>query len=327
MAHTQDRSAPAAPATVSFGLNEQLDIAAEAIRTHLGPRQPTVGLVLGSGLGSYADRLKDAVAIDYGDIPRFPVSTVPGHAGKLVVGEAGGVMCAAMQGRVHFYEGLDMRGVVFPIRTLIRLGIKTFVITNAAGGVNPSYTPGDLVLIADHINLLPEHPLRGDNDERLGPRFPDMTQAYAPELRALARVVARHQGITPHEGVYCGLQGPSYETPAEIKMLQNLGADLVGMSTVPEVIVARHMGARVLGISCVTNLAAGIGTEPLSHEEVTQTAAKVRERFIGLLDGILEAIGREGTDKPVERVSADVGTGKIEKSGKAKASKADKGDK
>ncbi len=291
MAHTKDRQAPIA--TVSFALNEQLDIAAESIRAQIGRREPTVGLVLGSGLGAYAERLQDQVAIDYGDIPRFPLSSVSGHAGRLVVGNAGGVTCAAMQGRVHYYEGQDMRNVVFPLRALIRLGIRTFIITNAAGGVNATYSPGDLVLISDHINLIPEHPLRGDNDERIGPRFPDMTDAYAPELRALARVVARHQGLPAHEGVYCALQGPSYETPAEVRMARTLGADLVGMSTVPEVIVARHMGARVLGISCVTNLAAGISGQKLSHEEVTQTAARVRERFIALLDGILEAIGRE----------------------------------
>ena len=291
MAHTQDRST--VPTMVSFALVDQLDIAAQSIRAQLGARRPTVGLVLGSGLGSYADRLHEQVAIEYGDIPRFPVSSVAGHAGRLIVGDAGGVTCAAMQGRVHYYEGQDIGSVVFPIRTLIRLGVKTFIITNAAGGCNPAYVPGDLVLISDHINLIPDHPLRGENDERLGPRFPDMTQAYSPELRALARVVARHQGLAPHEGVYCAMQGPSYETPAEINMVRALGGDLVGMSTVPEVIAARHMGARVLGISCVTNLAAGMSGQPLSHEEVTETAARVRERFVALLDGILEAIGRE----------------------------------
>jgi len=291
MPHTKDRHAPVA--TASFSLHDQLDIAATAIRAQIGKRKPTVGLVLGSGLGAYADRLSDAVALDYGDIPRFPISTVTGHAGRLIVGDAGGVTCAAMQGRVHFYEGQDMGSVVFPVRTLVRLGIKTIIITNAAGGVNAAYTPGDLVLISDHINLLPEHPLRGENDERIGPRFPDMTEAYAPELRALARVVARHQGLAAHEGVYCAMQGPSYETPAEIRMARALGGDLVGMSTVPEVIAARHMGARVLGISCVTNMAAGITGQPLSHQEVTEVATKARERFVALLDGILEAIGRE----------------------------------
>jgi purine-nucleoside phosphorylase len=291
MAHTKDRLSPAA--TVSFSLNEQLDIAAEAIRAHIGARQPTVGLVLGSGLGSYADKLKDPVALDYGDIPRFPLSTVAGHAGRLVVGSSGGVTCAAMQGRVHFYEGQDMRNVVFPLRALVRLGVKTIIVTNAAGGVNPRYKPGDLVVITDHINFLPEHPLRGDNDDRLGPRFPDMTDAYAPELRALAKEVAAKQDLALEEGVYCAMQGPSYETPAEIRMLRTLGGDLVGMSTVPEVIVARHMGVRVLGISCVTNLAAGISDKPLSHEEVTETASRVRERFVGLLDGILAALGKE----------------------------------
>jgi purine-nucleoside phosphorylase len=195
-----------------------------------------------------------------------------------------------MQGRVHFYEGHDLKTVTFPIRTLITLGCKTLIITNAAGGTNSSYSPGDLVLINDHINLMPEGPLRGENDDRLGPRFPDMTRAYDPELRQLARKVAERQSIDVWEGVYAGLPGPSYETPAEIRMLHKMGADLVGMSTVPEVIVANHQGARVLGISCVTNMAAGITGEKLSHAEVTETATRVRDKFTSLLEGILKEL-------------------------------------
>jgi purine-nucleoside phosphorylase len=253
-----------------------------------------VGLVLGSGLGAYADKLHDAVAIDYRDIPYFPVSTVHGHAGRLVVGRAGGPtgpVCAAMQGRVHFYEGHEMTRVTFPIRVLARLGCATFVITNAAGGCNPAYAPGDLVAITDHLNLMPSSPLRGTNEERFGPRFPDMTVAYAPELRALAHEAARGLGFELREGVYCGLPGPTYETPAEIRMVRTLGGDLVGMSTVPEVIVARHMGAKVLGISCVTNLAAGMSGQPLSHDEVTEVASRVRARFVSLLDAVLTRLG------------------------------------
>jgi purine-nucleoside phosphorylase len=200
-------------------------------------------------------------------------------------------MCAAMQGRVHYYEGHDLAKVTLPIRVLVALGCTTLVVTNAAGGVNTSYAPGELVMIADHLNLLPASPLRGANDERLGPRFPDMTQAYDPALRALARRVGQRLGLDLKEGVYACGQGPAYETPAEVRMARALGADLVGMSTVPEVIVARHQGARVLGVSCVTNMAAGISGQPLSHDEVTETAARVRERFIALLDGILHDLG------------------------------------
>ncbi len=266
---------------------DALAAAAESIRRRIGGRRPAVGLVLGSGLGGFADRLTDAVAIPYGEIPGFPVSRIPGHAGRLVVGNAGALTCVAMQGRVHFYEGHDLKLVTFPIRTLILLGARTLVITNAAGGVNTSYAPGDLVLLTDHLNLMPEGPLRGENDERLGPRFPDMTRAYDPALRALAHRAAAAAGASLREGVYAALPGPSYETPAEIRMLRALGADLCGMSTVPETIVANHQGARVLGISCVTNMAAGITGAALSHEEVTETATRVRATFTKLLDGIL----------------------------------------
>jgi purine-nucleoside phosphorylase len=282
---------------------DEVTAAAAAVRSRLGGRAPTVGLVLGSGLGSWADRLGDAARIDYKDIPGFPVSTVHGHAGKLVVGTSGGTVCAAMQGRVHYYEGHELPRVVFPVRTLIALGCTTLIVTNAAGGVNAAYAPGDLVLIADHLNLLPSSPLRGENDERLGPRFPDMTQAYDPALRQLAREVARGLGFEAKEGVYACSQGPAYETPAEVRMARALGADLVGMSTVPEVIAARHMGARVLGISCVTNLAAGLSGQPLSHDEVTETAARVRERFTALLDGVVAGLATGPAAGPAARLA------------------------
>ena len=276
--------------TWTLPLFEQVNVATESIKHAIGARRPTIGLVLGSGLGAFADELQNAVALDYGDIPHFPVSSVEGHAGRLVVGELHGLQIAAMQGRVHFYEGHDLIKVTFPIRTLVHLGCKTLIITNAAGGIDTNMTPGDLVLIKDHLNLFPESPLRGAHDDRLGPRFPDMTRAYAPELRELARKAGRSIGVTLRDGVYAGSPGPAYETPAEVKMLRTMGADLAGMSTVPEVIVANHQGARVLGISCVTNLAAGITGAKLSHDEVTETATRVRKTFVGLLGAILKAM-------------------------------------
>lgn len=287
------RTSRAGRSTLKIPYYDRVQLAATIVRGRLGDRQPTVGLVLGSGLGGYAERLDDAVALDYADIPNFPVSTVPGHAGRLVVGATRGVVCAAMQGRVHFYEGHDLKIVTFPVRTLVALGCRTLIITNAAGGVNPELRPGDLVLLRDHLNLLPESPLRGENDERLGPRFPDMTNAYAPGLRALAARAGKKLGLELREGVYACLPGPSYETPAEIRMLRVLGADLCGMSTVPEAIVANHNGARVLGLSCVTNMAAGITGAPLTHDEVTETAARVRDTFTRLLDEILAELAAE----------------------------------
>lgn len=269
-------------------LYDRLQAAAAHIRDRVAPRRPRIGLILGSGLGAYADTLEDAVAIDYGDIPGFPRSTIVGHAGKLVVGTRGGVTCAAMQGRVHFYEGHSAETVVFPARTLVALGADTLLITNAAGGLR--HQPGTLMVLRDHLNLFPDHPLRGLNDERIGPRFPDMSEAYDAGLRAVAHRVAARLGVELAEGVYAGQSGPAYETPAEVRMLGALGADAAGMSTVPEVIAARHMGARVLGISCITNKAAGLSDQPLSHEEVTETAARVRATFIALLDGILEEL-------------------------------------
>jgi purine-nucleoside phosphorylase len=273
-------------------LYDQVQEAADYIRAHSGDHRPTVGLILGSGLGGYADSLEKSVVLDYGVIPHFPVSRVSGHAGRLHIGQRSGVTCVAMQGRVHMYEGHRAAHVAFPTRVLIALGAKTLIITNAAGGLNREWAPGTLMLIRDHINFLPDHPLRGANDERLGPRFPDMTRAYAPELRDLARAAAQEVGVPIEEGVYIASTGPTYETPAEVRMQQLLGADATGMSTVPEVIVANHMGARVIGISCITNKAAGITGDALSHAEVTETAGRVRVSFERLLDGILAALAR-----------------------------------
>lgn len=273
-------------------LHDQLMAAAAAVRERAPGAKPSVGLVLGSGLGSYADRLERAVAVPYEQIPGFAPSTVPGHAGRLVLGKRAGVSCAAMQGRIHFYEGHSARQVAFPARTLIALGARTLILTNAAGGL--CHPPGTLMLIRDHINLFPDHPLRGPNDDRVGARFPDMGQIYPQALRDLARDAAAEAGVELAEGVYAGSSGPSYETPAEVRMLATLGADATGMSTVPEAIAAAHMGARVLAISCITNWAAGLGAgAPLSHEEVTETADRVRDRFEALLDGILARLAEE----------------------------------
>jgi purine-nucleoside phosphorylase len=278
----------------SDDLYDRVHAAAAVVRARLGGRTPAVGLILGSGLGGFADRLADPVRIDYGELPGFPVSKVHGHAGRLVIGERGGATCVAMQGRVHLYEGHRAVDVAFPARVLVALGAKVLIVTNAAGGLNPAWPPGTLMLIRDHLDFLRDHPLRGPNDERLGPRFPDMTTAYAPELRALVKDVAAAQGVALAEGVYVAMPGPCYETPAEVRMLQIVGGDATGMSTVPEVIVARHMGARVIGISCITNQAAGITGAALSHDEVTETATRVRATFEGLLDGILAALATRG---------------------------------
>jgi purine-nucleoside phosphorylase len=276
-----------------MGLYDQVQAAAQAIRAKVGAA-PQVGLILGSGLGAYADKLASATRIDYGDIPGFPRSHVQGHAGRLVIGETQGVRCVAMQGRVHMYEGHSAQTVAFPARVLVALGAKILIITNAAGGLNPAWAPGTLMLLRDHIDMLRDHPLRGPNDDRLGPRFPDMTHAYAPELRALVLEAAASAGIALQQGTYVAMPGPTYETPAEVRMLQTLGADATGMSTVPEVIVARHMGARCIGISCITNHAAGITGEELSHAEVTETATRVRATFERLLDTILATLAARG---------------------------------
>ena len=281
------------------GLYEEVQLAAQAVRERgLGEAVPRVGLILGSGLGGYADKLGPlpsghSCAIDYGAIPGFPRSHVVGHRGRLVAGMRAGVCCVAMQGRVHMYEGHGAAAVAFPARVLIALGAKVLVVTNAAGGLNPAWQPGTLMLIRDHIDLLRDHALRGPNDDRLGPRFPDMTRAYAPELRELAKAAAAGAGVALEEGVYVAMPGPTYETPSEVKMLQTLGADATGMSTVPEVCVARHMGARVIGVSCITNQAAGITGQELSHEEVTETATRVRATFEALLDAILARLAAQ----------------------------------
>lgn len=272
-------------------LQTTLTEATSYISSRLDGRRPRIGLVLGSGLGSFADTLTDPVVIDYADIPHFSVSTVSGHAGRLIIGDKAGVTCLAMQGRVHPYEGYPAATVTFPVRTMILLGADTLIITNAAGSVEPSWNPGTLMLITDHLNLTGDNPLRGPNEERIGPRFPDMTDAYDPELRNIAVRVSERIGVPLEQGVYAGLSGPSYETPAEIRMIRVLGGHAVGMSTVFEVIAARHMGARVLGISCVTNLAAGLQGRPLHHGEVKEAADEARDRFQALLEGIIGELG------------------------------------
>lgn len=248
---------------------------------------PDIGLVLGSGLGVLAERMEQATVIPYEDIPHFPISTVEGHAGELVIGQAAGRNVVLMNGRFHLYEGYGADVVAFPIRIMKLLGVRTLIITNAAGGIHTDFAPGDLMLIEDHINLTFRNALIGINDPEFGPRFPDMSEAYSRRLRAIAEEAAKEQGIQLVKGVYVGLLGPSYETPAEIRMMRMLGADAVGMSTVNEVIAARHAGIEVLGISCISNMAAGILPEPLSHEEVMETAGRVKEQFLGLILAVL----------------------------------------
>jgi purine-nucleoside phosphorylase len=251
---------------------------------------PSIGTVLGSGLGAFADQIADAVAIPFAEIPHFPKSTVQGHSGKLVIGTLDGVPVVVMQGRVHAYEGYTSQEVTFPVRVLGLLGVKTLVVTNAAGGIRPGLKQGELVLLSDHINFTGLNPVAGQNDERFGQRFFDMTEAYSKRLRRLAVSAAEGLGFTLAECVYLCVLGPSFETPAEIRAFHAIGADLVGMSTVQEVIVARHMGIEVLGISCVTNLAAGIQGEPLNHEEVMETGRRVSARFAQLLTAVVPAI-------------------------------------
>jgi purine-nucleoside phosphorylase len=259
---------------------------------------PRVAVVLGSGLGAFADQLQDAVALPYSKIPNFPRSTAEGHAGRMVVGKlprAGGdvLTVAALEGRIHQYEGYSSRESAFPVRVLGRLGIRSLVLTNAAGGINEACQPGDLVLIRDHINLQGNNPLNGPNDERFGPRFPDMSEAYSQRYRQLALDAARELGIGLREGVYAALRGPSYETPAEIRFLRTIGADVVGMSTVAETIVARHMGIGVLGISCVANSAAGMSEGGISHEEVLATSGRASAALGALLGAVLPRIAAE----------------------------------
>ena len=255
--------------------------------------RPHVAVVLGSGLGSFADELTSATRIPYEKIPGFPRSTVEGHAGRLVIGNAAGVTVASMQGRVHFYEGHPLRELIFPMRVLGRLGIRAAILTNAAGGINTDFKQGALVLIRDHINLQGSNPLIGPNDERFGPRFPDMTQAYCKDYRRFAYEESRQLGFEIYEGVYGAMSGPSYETPAEIRYMRTIGADLAGMSTVPEVIAASQMGIRVLGISCVTNMAAGILDQPINHAEVMETGERVKTHFVALLRAVLPRIAAD----------------------------------
>lgn len=248
---------------------------------------PEIGLILGSGLGVLGEQLEDAVTIHYADIPHFPVSTVEGHAGELVIGRLQGRNVVLMRGRFHMYEGYEPERTAFPVRVMKALGVRMLLVTNAAGGVNMSYKPGNLMLISDHLNMTGRNPLIGPNDNALGARFPDMSEAYSRRLRAIAKETAEELGFSVQEGVYVGLLGPNYETPAEIRMFRTLGADAVGMSTVSEVIVARHSGIEVLGISCISNMAAGILDQPLSHQEVMETTELVKEQFLSLVLNVL----------------------------------------
>ena len=273
-------------------MTDQFTLAETAAQSVLQrtPLRPRIGLVLGSGLGGFADSLSDATKIPFHGIPGFPRSTAIGHAGQMVIGNAGSVPVAVMQGRVHLYEGYSPQEVAFPTRVFGRMGIRSVILTNAAGGINLTYKQGALVVISDHINLQGNNPLAGPNDDRFGLRFPDMTHAYDKSYRALAREEARKLGMSLHEGVYAALLGPSYETPAEIRYLRTIGADLVGMSTAFEVIAARHMGIKVLAISCVTNMAAGILDQPLSHQEVMETGERVKTSFEALLRAVMPRI-------------------------------------
>ena len=264
---------------------QRIDNAAKKVLEVCGAAE--IGVILGSGLGDYAQALEDAVRLPYAEIPGFPRSTVAGHAGMLCCGTLHGKRVMMMQGRFHYYEGYSMKDVTLPVRVMQRIGVKTLIVTNACGGINLSYAPGDLMLIADMFSLTGQNPLIGPNLDEFGPRFPDMSCAFDRELRALAHACAGEQGFALQESVYAQMTGPCYETPAEIRMLRTLGADAVGMSTVPEVIVARHGGMRVLGVSCITNMAAGILPQPLNHAEVTETANRVKDRFKGLLDAVI----------------------------------------
>jgi purine-nucleoside phosphorylase len=270
----------------------RLETCVAAVKAKAPGASPKVGIILGSGLGDFANALAEHIVIPYSELPSFPLSGVPGHAGRLVLGKLGGEDIVAMQGRVHYYEGYSPQYVAFPARVLCKLGIKALVVTNAAGGINTGFAVGDLMAITDHLNLAGYNPLVGPNDASLGPRFPDLSRAYDPALLALLERAAAATNTPLRRGVYACLSGPSYETPAEIRMLRTLGADAVGMSTVPEVIAAAHMGVKVAGISCITNLAAGMSPQPLSHAEVAETATRVRDVFTRLLERFLPEVAR-----------------------------------
>lgn len=267
---------------------EQAREAAEYIKNQ-GVEEVEVGLILGSGLGELADEIEDRVVIPYGDIPSFPISTVEGHAGQMVCGTLGGKRVVALQGRFHYYEGYPMEVVTFPVRVMSELGVQSLIVTNAAGGVNRSFEPGDLMMITDHINFFGTNPLIGANNEEQGPRFPDMSYAYDLEYQGIIQEAASELDLSLQQGVYFGTTGPTYETPAEVQMIERLGGDAVGMSTVPEVIVARHAGIRVAGISCITNMAAGLGGE-LNHDDVIEVSAKIRSSFKELVVSLLQKI-------------------------------------
>jgi len=251
---------------------------------------PETAIVLGSGLGDFSDTLLDAIATPYTDLPHWPPSTVAGHAGRLVVGTVAGKRIAALSGRVHYYEGHDLATVVFATRVMARLGVRRLVLTNAAGGINTAFAQGALMIIDDHINMLGSNPLIGPNDDRFGPRFPDMSEVYSARLRNVADEAARARGVPVSHGIYVAVHGPSYETPAEIRFFRKMGADAIGMSTVPEAIAARHMGLEVLGISCISNAAAGVLPQPIDHQEVLATMQRVRSSFVSLLEGIIERL-------------------------------------
>lgn len=266
---------------------DDVDAAAAWIRERAGRRAPEIALVLGSGLGGFFDRLTDAFTVAYADVPGWPATAVAGHAGRLGIGTLAGKTIAVLSGRVHMYEGHEMDRVVFATRVMARLGVRAIILTNAAGGINAAFGKGALMVIDDHINLLGRNPLTGPNDDRFGVRFPDMTEVYSARLRAIADAAAAGAGVPVQHGVYIAVPGPSYETPAEIRAFRTLGADAVGMSTVPEAIAARHMGVEVLGISCITNMAAGMLPETLSHEDVFEIAHRVQHAFTALLEGII----------------------------------------
>jgi purine-nucleoside phosphorylase len=268
-------------------LYSRAEHAARTVRARI-KQQPRVAIVLGSGLGGFAEEFEQAVTIPYEEIPGFVTSTAQGHAGSLVVGAVEHVPVLAMQGRVHYYEGYSLEEVTFPVRTFKLLGIDTLILTNAAGGVDVQLSQGALMVISDHLNLMGVNPLRGPNDERFGQRFPDMSEVYSRELQELVVEEAKKIGVTVRRGIYAALAGPSYETPAEIHMLRSFGADAVGMSTVPEAIVGRHMGMKLLGISCITNMAAGISEQPINHEEVMETGERVRTTFTQLLRRVIK---------------------------------------
>lgn len=267
----------------------KLQKAVEYVRRR-SPVPPQVGIILGSGLGDVAQAVTADAVIPYGDIPHAPSSSVAGHSGRMILGKVGTLPVAVLQGRVHYYEGFAMEEVLFLARVLGRLGIRKAIVTNAAGGVNTAFSAGDLMLISDHINFFGVNPLRGPNFDELGVRFPDMTEPYSKQLRDVASRVASQNGILLREGVYMGLSGPTYETPAEVRAYRMLGADAVGMSTIPEVVAFAHMGIDVLGVSCITNMAAGILPQKLTHQEVLDTTARVRDQFTALVMGVLERL-------------------------------------